>query len=465
MPPLTEPVSRTRAPLGIRQRLILALALPLILILIVSSYLDYRLAQKTTNSAYDQALADAVFDLESHIRQQGSPPYFDLTEEAEAMLRSNAPDKLYFSIRTGDGKLVAGDEDLPLPKRVHYDQVSFHDGMYRGEEVRGALLWMQMADGDIGITVMETTIRRQQSSHRILTAMLLQNLLVIVMSMLAVFLGIRQGLSPLRDLEQEIAARSVDDLREIELASVPAEIRSLLQRLNELFSLVREAVQVQQRFIADAAHQLRTPLAGLQTQLDLAANEGVFRDHVERLANIEEASSRIGHLLSQLLTYARAETPASGVEVFEAVALEQLGEKSATEFIDAALAKDIDLGFEMQPATTQGLAWMLQEALANLVDNAIRYTPSQGVITVRSGVADGHPYLEVEDNGPGIPETHLRLVIERFYRVPGSPGDGCGLGLAIVNEIAKLHRGELQLLPSALGGLCVRMVFPVLPLL
>lgn len=459
MPPPTEPAARARGPLGIRQRLILALSLPLILILVVSSYLDYRLAQKTTNSAYDQALADAVFDLESHIRQQGTPPYFDLTDEAEAMLRSNAPDKLFFSIRTADGKLIAGDEDLPLPKRIHYDQVSFHDGEYRGDAVRGALLWMKMADGDIGITVMETTLRRQQSSQRIVTAMVLQNLMVIAMSMLAVFLGIRQGLYPLRELEQEIAARSVDDLREIELASVPAEIRSLLQRLNELFALLREAVQVQQRFIADAAHQLRTPLAGLQTQLDLAANEGVFRNHAERLANIEEASSRIGHLLSQLLAYARAEAPATGVEVFEAVALEQLGEKSATEFIDAALAKDIDLGFEMQPATTQGLAWMLQEALANLIDNAIRYTPPQGVITVRSGMADGHPYLEVEDSGPGIPTEHLRHVVERFYRLPGSPGNGCGLGLAIVDEIAKLHHAELRLGTAPNGGLQARIVF------
>lgn len=461
MPPQTETPHRPRGALGIRQRLILALSLPLILILVVSSYLDYRLAQKTTNSAYDQALADAVFDLESHIRKQNAPPYFDLTEEAEAMLRSNAPDKLYFSIRDAGGGLIAGDDDLSVPKLDQYDHVSFFDTAYRGDAVRSATLWMKMPATVIGITVMETTQRRQQSSQRILTAMVLQNLTVIAVSLLAVFLGIRQGLFPLRDLEQEIAARSVDDLREIELASVPAEIRSLLQRLNELFALLREAVQVQQRFIADAAHQLRTPLAGLQTQLDLAANDGVFRNHAERLANIEEASSRIGHLLSQLLAYARAETPARGVEVFETVALEQLGEKSATEFIDAALAKDIDLGFEMQPATIQGLAWMLQEALANLIDNAIRYTPPQGVITVRSGSADGRPYLEVEDSGPGIPTEHLRHVVERFYRIPGSPGNGCGLGLAIVEEIAKLHHAELNLFPGTgtSGGLRVRISF------
>src|SRR6185369_17161280 len=160
-------------------------------------------------------------------------------------------------------------------------------------------------------------------------------------------------------------------LREIELAGTPAEIRPMLRRLNELFTLLREAAEVQQRFIADAAHQLRTPLAGLQTQLDLAAGEGAFTHNAERLAHIEEATTRIGHLLSQLLTYARAETANPVDRTFETVALDQLVEKSASTFLDAALAKNIDLGFEIAPASVPGLSWMLQEALGNLIDNAI----------------------------------------------------------------------------------------------
>lgn len=138
--------------------------------------------------------------------------------------------------------------------------------------------------------------------------MVIPNLAVILATMLAVVLGVRQGLLPLNEVEHDIAERSASDLHEIDLSGKPAEIRPMLRRLNELFALLRESVEVQQRFIADAAHQLRTPLAGLQTQLDLANSEGAFNNNPERIQLIEEATLRISHLLSQLLAYARAET-------------------------------------------------------------------------------------------------------------------------------------------------------------
>jgi two-component system sensor histidine kinase TctE len=326
--------------------------------------------------------------------------------------------------------------------------------------LRRAQLWVELAGSWVGITVAETTKRRQRSSQHILTAMILQDLAVIVVTLFAVFIGVRQGLQPLGDLEREIANRSADDLREIELDAAPAELRSLLGRLNQLFALLREAAQKQQRFIGDAAHQLRTPLAGLQTQLDLIAGERMFLDHPDRLAAIDEATTRIGHLLTQLLAYAKAEGSGPGAGPVESVALDQVVEKSATEFIDAALAKDIDLGFEIRATVVQGHQWLLQEALANLIDNAIRYTPPQGVVTVRCGEADGHPFLEVEDSGPGIPEEQREQVLERFYRIPGSPGNGCGLGLSIVSEIAKVHHGALQFgQGAACRGLRVRLSF------
>ncbi len=461
MPPSNSP---RRLPfwgaLGIRQRLLLVLALPLVAVVMASTFLDYRLARKTADNAFDHALADAVYDLEAHIRKLGTAQHFDLAEAVEAMLRSNEQDAVYFSIRTGAGELLAGDADLPeIAAAAVGSQIGFFDALYHDQKVRGARLRVTLPAAEIVVTVLETVRRREHISRHILTAMTLQNLAVIAVTLLVVFLGIRQGLLPLRALEAEIAARTVEDLREIELSSVPAELRSLLNRLNELFELLRDASRVQQRFIGDAAHQLRTPLAGLQTQLDLAAGEGLFRDHPERLAHIEGATRRIEHLLSQLLAYAKAENSRAGVDATAPVALDQLVEKSASEFLDAAVAKGIDLGFDIAPATTPGYGWLLQEALANLIDNAIRYTPHDGVITVRCGSRDGCPFLEVEDSGPGISAEHLPHVTERFFRVPGAPGDGCGLGLAIVSEIALLHQAVLELHAGKSGGLVAGLRF------
>lgn len=459
MPPKTD-TSHQREPLSLRQRLIFALLTPLIIILATSSIFDYQLAKKTANQAHDQALADDIFDLEAHIKKAHQPSdKLDLTEEAEAMLRSNAPDMLYFSVLDPSGKVVAGDHDLPLPRFAKGNGILFSDGRYQGKPVRIASHQISLNAEELQIVVLETTEKRKQASSRILTAMVLPNLAVILATMLAVVFGVRQGLLPLNAVERDIAARSANDLHEIELSGTPAEIRPMLLRLNELFGLLRESVEIQQRFIADAAHQLRTPLAGLQTQLDLATAEHAFANTPERLQLLEEATTRIGHLLSQLLAYARAETSGATPCEREQVSLDRLVENSASLFLDAALAKDIDLGFEIAPATTLGLPWMVQEALSNLIDNAIHYTPSGGIVTVRCGLENNQPYLEVEDSGPGIPEEQAQHVFERFYRIPGSSGHGCGLGLAIVREIADLHAATVLLKNRPCGGLQARIMF------
>ena len=288
MPHKTESLQR-REPLSLRQRLILALLTPLIVILTVSSYFDYRLAKKTANSAHDQSLADNVFDVEAHIKTQNPSFKLDLTEEAEAMLRSNAPDMLYFSVSDPFGKVVAGDADLPQLRPPKDDQVEFSNGVYRDTRVRIASHRITIKAQDFLIVVMETTKKREQASARILTAMVIPNLAVILATMLAVVLGVRQGLLPLHEVERDIAERSANDLHEIDPSGKPAEIRPMLRRLNELFALLRDSVEIQQRFIADAAHQLRTPLAGLQTQLDLANAEGAFDNNPERIQLIEFA--------------------------------------------------------------------------------------------------------------------------------------------------------------------------------
>ena len=183
----------------------------------------------------------------------------------------------------------------------------------------------------------------------------------------------------------------------------------------------------------------------------------------ERLVRIEEAAERIAHLVTQLLIYAQTEPAASANQIFHPVALHELAESSASTFIDRALAKDIDLGFEIQPAVAEGIAWMLREALGNLIDNALRYCPAGSTITVRSGIHSGRPYLAVEDNGPGIPAEKHKKVFERFYRIPGSISGGCGLGLPIVQEIAHLHAAIITFSEPEKGGLTVTLTFPENP--
>ena len=447
-------------PLGLRQRLLLWILLPLIAVFTGSILLDYRLAQETANTADDHSLNHAVLDIVAYIQTTGLNPGLHLTPEAEAMLRSDATDKIFFAIRGPDQQLLAGDADLPIYPGSLRTRPIFVDDIYQDEEIRATTHRVAINGNEITITVAETMRERNHASHRILAAIAFPNLMIIVATLLVIYFGVRRGLVPLVHIENQIASRSPRDLRALDIEHVPREIHPMLTRLNELFESLRLAAAAQQRFLADAAHQLRTPLAGLQTQIELVAAEGKYLRNEERLARIEESVERIAHLVTQLLIYAQTEPAASANQIFQPVALHELAESAASTFIDRALIKDIDLGFEIEPAVTEGIAWMLREALGNLIDNALRYCPAGSTITVCSGIRFDHPYLAVEDNGPGIPIEERDKVFERFYRIPGSVSGGCGLGLSIVQEIAQLHTATINFSELAGGGLTVVLTFP-----
>ncbi len=452
-------------PLSLRKRLLLAIIAPLCVVFAISALFDYRLARETADAAFDHALADTALDIASAIRETDEDLSVKLSAEAEDILRSDPSDSIYFAVRDSHGRLLAGDEDLlppaMLPATRLGNQTYFTDVQFRNQPTRNAVYLTSSPHGDVTIIVAESVNKRERSSRRIMTAMILPNLAVILATLLAVYFGVRRGLAPLEFVEDEIASRSPRDLREIDDSVTPQEIRPLLSRLNDLFGLLREAAASQQRFLADAAHQLRTPLTGLQTQIDLATGEGRFSSDPERLFRINEATGRIGHLIGQLLTYARTEPATYLSQSFEPVALNDLVEQAASIFLDQALGKEIDLGFDAGPATVPGIPWMLREALANLIDNALRYTPRGGIVTVSSCRREGGCELTVEDNGPGIPVAERQQVFERFYRIHDSSGDGCGLGLAIVKEIAALHGAVIRIEEPAGGGIRFALVFPI----
>jgi two-component system sensor histidine kinase TctE len=271
--------------------------------------------------------------------------------------------------------------------------------------------------------------------------------------------SIGRGLAPLDRLREEIAARSPRDLRPVPEHGKPVEVMPLIGALNRLLSRLNAAIESQQRFIANAAHQLRTPLAGLKTHAELARRQPSTVELKSLLDMIAGETERTSHLVNQLLTLARAEPGETAGR--QPVNLHELIGRDVRTWVQRAVNKNIDLGFELEDAWVLGEPLLLRELFANLLDNALAYTQIGGSVTVRTAGRQDETILEVEDNGPGIPEAEREKVFERFYRIAATGGEGCGLGLSIVAEIAERHGGRVELTaPPGGQGTLMRAVFP-----
>jgi len=308
--------------------------------------------------------------------------------------------------------------------------------------------------GACNILVGETTVKRNRLTREILVSSLMPQLLLAAATLVIVWFGVKRGLGPLARLSEEIKARSPRDLRPIDAAAAPEETRPLVSALNDLLDEVAQAAQNQQRFLANAAHQLRTPLAGLRAHTELALAQPLPEAVRTQLDQVHQATIRTARLANQLLALARAEPGARGSDT--AVDLKSVAEAEADSWVHQALARELDLGFELGTASVHGNEFLLREALANLVHNAIVYSNQGGRITVRTGARNGNAFVEVEDDGPGIPAAERERVLERFYRMPGTPGTGSGLGLAIVREIVAGHGASLAISDGAGGSIAAR---------
>lgn len=313
--------------------------------------------------------------------------------------------------------------------------------------------------------------RATGSLASVLAQVLLPHLLIVVMAAGLVHWSVERALRPLRALAEAVGRRSAQDLSAIDLGASPQEVRPLVSALNRLFELVQAQAEGQRRFVADAAHQLRTPLAALQSQVEAWAQSaqragagGSLQLPAEQIERLLGAARRTTQLANQLLALSRADARTSGVLPMERIDLKALCESMLEDVLETALRRGIDLGLEAQPVAVPGQGWLLRELLANLVDNAIKYTPPGGTVTLRCGLRPGGARLEVEDDGPGVPPQALPRLFDRFYRVPGSPGEGTGLGLAIAQEIARAHRSTLRAGPGAQGrGLRMTLDLRALP--
>jgi two-component system, OmpR family, sensor histidine kinase TctE len=379
---------------------------------------------------------------------------FDVPAAVEQVLRTDRFDSIYYRVVSPAGMEIAGDADLPAPKG---DQMA-HNTTYRGAKVRVVSVQAPCGRSACTILVGETMVKREHLARDLLLQSLFPDFLIALATLIIVWYGVKWGLKPLARLSEEIKTRSAGDLRPIDAAAAPEETRPLVGALNGLLAEVSAASSHQQRFIADAAHQLRTPLAGLQAHTELALAQPMPQACRAQLEQVHKATIRTARLANQLLALARAEPGARSVTA--AVDLKSIAGGEAEAWVRQSLARDIDLGFELEPAPVEGDVFLLREAASNLVHNALEYSPRGGRVTVRTGRRNGHAFLEVEDDGPGIAPEERSRVLERFYRVPGTPGTGSGLGLAIVREIAASHAASISIADSASGGCRVEITFP-----
>lgn len=449
---------------SIRKRLIGYLLVPLTALLAFSIVTDYREGLHVANKAYDHALFGTALAIAAQLDPDESGLDLDLQEQAEQVLRADMADEVFYAVIDRHGRLIAGDPLLQtklIPARG--ENPAYRFDRIGSKEIRLVTYHYQPTSNareDAFILVAETTKKRQRAASRIMVTTLWTDLLLILTSLAVVFFGVRYALVPLERMSRRIECRQPDDLRPLDEAQAPKEIRPFVRAINGLVANLREAASAQQAFLSNAAHQLRTPLAALQTQLELVA-ETLQGEPRERLRRAQESLTRLSHLTRQMLALARAAHQANTEADFTPVSLEDLVEAAASDFLDTAIARDIHLEFEAAPAVVAAQAWTLRELLANLLDNALRYTPAGGWVTVRCGVANsGIPFLEVEDDGPGIPPHERDKVFERFVRLE-TDSAGSGLGLAIVKEVADLHRAHITLTEGSNGkGLRVRVDFP-----
>ncbi|MDR3388834.1 MAG: sensor histidine kinase [Rudaea sp.] len=449
-----------RAP-TIRRRLLVIFLLPLTLVLAVGIVVDYVSSVVPVTTAYDQALADAATAVAAHVTTDSSGAVVaDLPPQAVAILRTDRFDEIYYLVLGPHGEFVSGDRGLPLAQ-PGADNPSYQDASFRGHAVRVASYRTSTAADAISVSVGETTHKRELATRAILSGTVQTDLLQLAATLLLGWFGVRYGLRPLAWLRDQITARSARDLVPLDQTEVPEEVLPLTGALNSLFARFRDSALAQQQFLANAAHQLRTPLAGVQAKIELLTHSPAAAPLRSDLMDLAVGCQRLAHTANQLLALARAEPSAVVADDFRPVDLQLLIEEVVEQYLDRAQAKNIDLGAETVPTVVRGSAWLLRELILNLVDNAITYTQSQGNVTARCGATDAHTFLEVQDDGPGIPADERTRVLERFYRAQGADGNGCGLGLAIVDEIVQVHAGTLAIhAVTDNRGTCVRVVFP-----
>ncbi|WP_066258047.1 sensor histidine kinase [Hydrogenophaga flava] len=434
----------TTTRLSLRRQLLLWLLLPQLVLWAGGGLLAYRIALSYAEKGIDQSLTQSVRALARQVKPIGSGLLIDFPRAAQDVLEQDPKDRISYMVSSPPGQFLLGNQTLPQPPE---STVGTEEPLLYASEIDGKPLRIVALDVNYGEVNAPQTLRvqvgkslavQQRIARELIADMLAPLLAAGVLLSLAVYGGIQRGLAPLTRLTAQLENRSVNALSPIGMTQAPNEVHALVQAINGLLDEVARNVNQEKRFINDAAHQLRTPLAGLISQVELAQRENADPVLGARLTKVRTGAERSAHLVHQLLTLARTETTARR----EPLDLAALARDVAREWTPRAVAAGVDLGFEgEQHRMVQGDALQLREAMANLIDNALRYTPRGSAVTLKVEADGDRTRLLVEDNGPGLSEADMAHVFQRFWRASELPG-GCGLGLAIVQEIARRHGGE-----------------------
>lgn len=459
-----------RSPFSLKQRLLAWLLLPLIPLILLHAWWSYGRAVQVANQAYDRSLYLAARTLAEELDWHQGQLRLNLLRGAGYLFENHTGSRLFYRVDDQQGRLLAGNSALPQiqsrpESSVHFfSLVQFDDGSYRNEPVRLVQL-IHIADAQpsrdpaLVITVAETLEARNELATQVLRETLLGQGVLLLAAVLLVLYGVQRGILPLEAYRRQLAARADDDFSPIRVPGTPGELRPLIETLNGYLTRLGHLIDIRKRFIDNAAHQLRTPLTVLKTQLTLADRASSEAQRIPLVQAASRTSDNAIALTEQLLSLTRAEH-AHEMQALALVDLVALAKQVTEEWLHRAHDRGDDLGFEAltERCEVLGHATLLHEVISNLIDNAVSHCPPGVRVTVRAGSR----WLEVEDNGPGIPLADQDHVFERFYRVPGSAAQGSGLGLAIVREIALQHDARLDLFSPVSGqqGTRIRLSWP-----
>jgi two-component system sensor histidine kinase TctE len=479
------PGDQGQAGVSLARQLLLWLLVPQLVVWLAGGMASYRLASGYVDQAIDESLLQASKALARQLKPIGSGLLIDFPKAAQDILEADPSDRLLYTVSSPPGQFILGNQSLPTPEGLEalpLGQAHFYNAHFPGPNPSTApsqalrIVAVRLALGVMTVPsdpppvmlvqVARSSANREELARRILVDMLLPMSGLVVLLTLLVWAGIRAGLAPLHRLRLQVEGRAPTDLAPLQLASAPRELWSLASALNTLLAAVQSNVNTQKRFIGDAAHQLRTPLAGLKSQTEIALQSVTDPALQARLQRVHESATRSAHLVNQLLTLARAEPESLMAQDRRRFDLHHMARQLTAEWVPRALRAKVDLGMDEEaeasavPVWVEGNELLIREAVTNLIDNALQYAGAGAQVTVQVLPQGAMALLTVTDSGPGIAEADRERVMERFVRGTET-GNGCGLGLAIVREIIERHRGSVSLGSVSPQGLQVTLALPL----
>ena len=452
---------------SLHRRLIVWLVIPVLVMSTAILLEAYVSARESAQAIYDRLLLGLAFSISEHtVITEGDL----LSDEVLDIMTQRTSDTIAYRVTGPDGAFVTGLHGVPpIPESETLEGgvPIFYDAVHEGEPVRMVALSFFVAhldfEGWVLVQVLQTMGERHAMVRQAVTRSGLRLIAVLLLAATFIWIGVSRGLLPLKSLEKTIRERSPNDLSPIR-QEVPEEIRHVVHALNHLLDRIAGHIRNTKAFVETASHQLRTPLAALTTRIELARRDAGTDRGRKAFDGIHLDTVRASRLADQLLSLARVEPEALGGGFEETIDLEDLFADVARDWVGRALARGMELEFEAGAGSlvVEGNTALLCEVLNNLIDNALSYCPHGARITIRVGeTSDSRACLQVEDDGPGIPEHRRDDVFDRFVRLDPGAGSGCGLGLAIVREIVRVHHGEIHLATPAAGtGLVVRIELP-----